>query len=115
MRSARKAMATQAKIIGVHPIKADEPVHLIELCIEGDVDAFDIGEVTQEVAGQPKSNWQAPYDERVLEESDGKTRYAFFFHYLDLKKALLTPAGSVPLPKPTKQPAHLKDIKYESP
>jgi hypothetical protein len=108
-------MATHATIIGVHPVEAEEPVHLIELLVEGEADAFDIGEVTQYVAGQPKLNWQAPYDERVLEESESKIRYAFFFHYLDFKKSLLTPAGALPLPKPTKQPAHLKDIEYESP
>ena len=108
-------MPTKAKIIGVHPVEANEPVHLIELLVEGDTDAFDIGEVTQEVPGQPRSNWQAPYDERVLEESDGKIRYAFFFHYLDFKKPLITPAGSLSVPKPTKQPAHLKEIEYESP
>ena len=49
-------MATQPKIIGVHAIEADEPVHLIELVVEGDADAFDIGEITQEVAGQPREN-----------------------------------------------------------
>jgi hypothetical protein len=108
-------MTTQATIIGVHPVEANEPVHLIELLVEGDADTFDIGEVTQEVADQPKSNWQAPYDERVVGESDGKIRYAFFFHYVDFKKPLLTPAGSLPLPQPTKPPAHLKDIEYELP
>jgi hypothetical protein len=108
-------MALQAKIVGVHQVEADEPVHLIELLIEGDVEDFDIGEVTQEVAGQPKMNWQAPYDDRLLEESEGMVRYAFFFHYLDLEKPLLTSAGSVPLPKPTKAPAHLQEIVYESP
>ena len=108
-------MATQAKILGVHPVEADEPVHLVELLVEGNVDDFDIGEVTQEVSGQPKSNWQAPYDERVLEESKGKIRYAFFFHYIDLEKPLITPAGSLQLPKSTSLPAHLQDIEYESP
>ncbi len=108
-------MTTQAKIIGVHPIEADELVHLIEFLVEGDADAFDIGEVTQEVTGQPKSNWQAPYDERVLEESDGNIRYAFFFHYLDFKQPLITPAGSLSAPKPTKHAAHLMEIQYESP
>jgi hypothetical protein len=108
-------VATQAKLIGVHPVPADEPVHLIELLIEGDVGDFEIGEVTQEIAGQPRSEWQAPYDERVLEESRGKVRYAFFFHYLDFKKPLLTPAGSLPLRQPTNVPAHLQDIEYESP
>jgi len=108
-------MAPQAKVIGVHPVQADEPVHLVELLIEGDVTEFDIGDVTQEVPGQPKSNWQVPYDERVIEESGEKMRYAFFFHYLDFKKPLLTPAGALSVPKATKAPAHLKDIEYESP
>ena len=76
-------MPTKAKIIGVHPVEADEPVHLIDLLVEAVTDDFRIGEVTQEVAGQPKSNWQVTYDERVLEATDGKIRYAFFFHYLD--------------------------------
>jgi hypothetical protein len=83
-------MATHAKIIGVHPVEADEPVYLLELLVEGDVEDFDIGEVTQEVTGQPKANWQAPYDERLLDDVEGKARYAFFFHYLDLDKPLLT-------------------------
>lgn len=108
-------MTTQAKILGVHPVEADEPVHLIELVVEGDAKDFDIGEVTQQVAGQPKANWQAPYDDRLLEESEGKTRYAFFFHYLDANKPLLTPSGSLSLPKPTKISAHLQNIVYESP
>jgi hypothetical protein len=108
-------MTTQATIIGIHPVEADEPVHLIELLVEGDVDGFDIGEVTQETVGQPKMNWQVPYDDRLREESEGKSRYVFFFHYLDLMAPLLTPAGSLPLPRPTKIPAHLRDIEYESP
>jgi hypothetical protein len=31
------------------------------------------------------------------------------------KKPLLTSAGSLPLPKPTNKPAHLKEIEYELP
>ena len=42
-------------------------------------------------------------------------RYAFFFHYLDFEKPLVTPAGSLSVPKATNAPAHLKDIEYESP
>jgi hypothetical protein len=68
-------MSTQVKIIGVHPIEADEPVYLIELLVEGDAGTFDIGEVTQEVPGQPKSNWQATYDERVLDESEARNSF----------------------------------------
>src|SRR6516225_774234 len=92
-RSAGKHMATTLKIIGVHPVEAEEPVHLIELLVEGDVGEFDIGEVTQEIKGKPKSEWQVAYDERLIEEWEEKTRYAFFFHYLDLKKPLLTSSG----------------------
>ena len=47
--------------------------------------------------GTPVSYYNpVPYG---LEESDGRIRYAFFFHYVDFKKPLLTPTGSVPLPK----------------
>jgi hypothetical protein len=108
-------MAIHAKVIGVHAVEADEPVHLIELLVEGDTDGFDIGEVTQETPGQPKSNWQVPYAERVLEESEGRTRFAFFFHYLDFERPLLTPAGPLSVPPASNVPAHLKDIEYESP
>jgi hypothetical protein len=107
-------MTPQAKIIGVHPVDSEEPVHLIELLVEGDVEDFDFGEVTQEVAGQPRMNWQAAYDERVLEESEGKARFAFFFHYLDLEKPLLTSFGSLAIPKTTNVAAHLQDIQYHS-
>jgi len=106
---------TLARIIGVHPIEAQEPTHLIELLVEGDVDEFDIGTVTQEIVGQPKMNWQAPYDDRLIETSEGRARFAFFFHYLELDKPLLTSLGLLTLPKPTKAPAHLENILYESP
>src|SRR5437868_15475189 len=108
-------MATKARIVGVYPVEADEPVHLIELLVEGDLEDFDMDKVTQEVAGQPMRNWQAPYNERLLEESEGKARHAFFFHFLNLNKPLLTSAGSLPLPQPSKAPAHLQDMVYESP
>src|SRR5437868_9865811 len=86
-------MATKARIVGVYPVEADEPVHLIELLVEGDLEDFDMDKVTQEVAGQPMRNWQAPYNERLLEESEGKARHAFFFHFLDLNNPLLTSAA----------------------
>ncbi len=60
-------------------------------------------------------NWQAPYEEQVLSEADGRTRVVFFLHYLDLTKPLLTPAGALTLPAPKKMPPRLKDILYEAP
>ena len=108
-------MFLKVAIIGIHPIPADEPVHLIELLVEGVTEKFDIGEVTQQVPDQPRSNWQSPYDARVLQASNDKIRYAFFFHYLDLGQPLLTPIGPLPLPPPTNKPKYLDDIEYESP
>jgi hypothetical protein len=60
-------------------------------------------------------NWQAPYDERVVSETDARARVVFFFHYLDLNKPLLTPTGALALPAPKKMPARLKAIMYEAP
>ena len=108
-------MATRARIVGVHPVKADEPVHLLELLVEGDVQELNIGDVTQEVTGQPRADWQVPYDERLLEQTDKAVRYAFFFHYLDLKRPLLTKHGRLSLPGLTETPAHLRGIDYEPP
>jgi hypothetical protein len=101
------------KVIGIHAIEADEPVHLIEIEVDSSA-PFDVDEVTQKVPGQPRNNWQVPYDEREL-ESDGAQRFAFFFHYLDLESPLETPFGPVTLPAPTPFPDHLADIIYEKP
>jgi hypothetical protein len=111
-----KPRKLRAKIVGVYPIEADEPVHLIELSIEGGaVDGFDLGEVTQEMADTPRTNWQVPYDERVISETDTRARVVFFFHYLDLSKPLLTPAGELALPAPKDIPVWLKEIAHEAP
>lgn len=104
-------MENQVRVIGIHPVPADEPVHLVELAVEGDADDFDFGEITQEVPGQPRSNWQAVYDERDV----GKNRFAFFFHYLDTTRPLLSPAGPLDLPPESPIPAHLQGIEYEQP
>ncbi len=104
-------MAKRARVIGIHPIAADEPVYLVELEIAGDADDFDFGEVTQEVSGQSRSNWQAAYDERNV----GENRFAFFFHNLDTTRSLLSPAGRLHLPPESPVPEHLQDIRYELP
>ena len=101
------------EILGVHPIDSTEPCHLIEMQVWAGGEIFDWNEVTQESAGQPRSNWQVAYDETPLD--DAKTRWAFFFHYLDPSKPLFTPAGQRQLPAPTPLPAHLKHIQYVEP
>jgi hypothetical protein len=67
------------------------------------------------MADTPRVNWQAPYDERVISETDTTARVVFFFHYLDLSKPLLTPAGVLRLPLPKDMPTRLKEIAYEAP
>ena len=113
--SGKRPRRRRAKIAGVYPVEADGPVHLIELIVEGDVEGFDFGEVTQEESGTPKANWQVAYDEQVVGESSEKAQYVFFFHHLDLSKPLLTPAGALSLPMPKKMPARLRGIEYKAP
>lgn len=105
----------QIRVIGIHPVDAEEPVHLVELEIRGDITEFNIGEVTQAVDGEPEANWQAPWDERELERGLDVSRIAFFFHYLDANKPLLTSAGDVVLPPESPTPLHLSSMQYEQP
>ena len=74
---------------------------------------FPWGEITQEIPGEPRDSWQVVYDEQPLDP--GQTRWAFFFHFLDLGRPLLTPTGPLPLPSATPMPAHLRGITYEAP
>lgn len=108
-------MANIVRIVGIHPVPSDEPVHLIEIELTGDVDALDFGEITQEQTDQPRENWQVVYDEREVGRGDGCVRFAFFFHYLDLEKPLRTPFGAVSLPAESPIPRHLQNIEYEQP
>src|SRR5688572_27743244 len=98
----------QIKVIGVYPIEADEPVHLVELSVLGAPGVFNVGEITQEIPDQPRDNWQSPYMEQILSASGedvladdyeaserpelwrGDMRLAFFFHYLDFERPLRT-------------------------
>lgn len=101
------------KIMGVHPVVAPQPCHLIELEIGEQSAPFDWGAVTQDDPAQPRANWQVAYDEAPL--NDEGTRWAFFMHYLDFSRPLLTPAGSLELPAPTPLPDRLKHVKYDEP
>jgi hypothetical protein len=117
-------------IVGVYPVDAKEPCHLVELWVRGLAGVLDFGQFTQELPGQPRSNWQVAYDERVLNDDGtgalghrfpfqvackGDLRVGFFFHYLDVSRPLLAPTGSIQLPKPTEMPARLEFFNYEPP
>ena len=118
-------------IIGVYSTEATtEPCYLIEAIIEDFQGDLDLAEFTQEVPRQPRENWQVPWDEHILDEEGitgelapfpgplkvfGSQRIAFFFHYLDLSRPLITPIGKVYLPEATKLPDRLSFIGYEPP
>lgn len=90
-------------------------VKLIEVEILDHDRAIDFGEFTQEDTSKPKSEWQVAYDERKIEETKSGSRWVFFFHYLDLSRPLLTPAGAIDLPQPQERPPQLSDIDYFPP
>ncbi len=108
-------MANSARVIGIHPITADEPVHLVELEIVVNTEDFNFGEITQELQDQPRSNWQTVYDLRELEGESGRTRFVFFFHYLDTTRSLLSPVGPLDLPPESPVPEYLQGFEYEQP
>lgn len=123
----------QIEIIGVYPADAAEPVHLIELNVRGADTPFTVGEFTQEVSDQPRSNWQVPWMEQILNAEGtevivnskeawrkpdlfcGDVRFVFFFHYLDLRRPLRTPFGELVLPSESQLPERLSIIQYEEP
>jgi len=108
-------MANKSTVGGVHRVPGHERVFLIEIEVAGDVAAFDFGDVTQELPDEPRPNWQVAYDEKELGRQGGIVRFAFFFHYLDPKKPLLTSFGAIVLPAESPIPQHLRDLKYEGP
>jgi hypothetical protein len=117
-------------VVGVHPIPAAEPVHLIEILVTGCDAPFDVGVITQVVAGAPRENWQVPWDEHFLDASGSSVlnaghpaalpnvpdfRVAFFFHHLDLDRPLETPSGPLTLAVQSERPRRLELLRYESP
>jgi hypothetical protein len=126
-------MDTTVEIIGVYPVDAEEPVHIIEILVKNSKDIFDLSEFTQDIHAQPKEGWQVPWDEKLLDIDGrkvvaddlllskkhqlwiGDIRIIFFFHYLDFSKALITPFGPVNLPEERPRPERLSQINYESP
>jgi hypothetical protein len=108
-------MTKPIRIIGIHPIPARQPCHLLEIELKAPSAACDFALVTQEVPHQPKANWQVAYDERQIGGDEAGSRWAFFFHDLDFERPLLTPLGPITIPDPTPVPNYLKAIEYYEP
>jgi len=56
-------------VIGIHPVYIPVPCHLVE--VEFSVHPVDIDwcEITQEIDGQSRENWQVPWDEHPMKDS----------------------------------------------
>lgn len=97
------------ELIGVYKVENNSNVHLLELTFDNSPDKVDVGQITQEIKGQPQGNWQSPWDEKYLDDKgekiigdyfnipkDGdKTRLVFFFHDIDFSRPLLTQKGQL--------------------
>jgi hypothetical protein len=101
------------RVIGIHPIKAREPVHLVELEAQLQDMPIDWPSITQVVEGRDQSYWQVPYDERKVPKLNW--RWCFFFHYLDPSRPLSSKHGDLALPRETPVPEHLRFVEYEEP
>jgi hypothetical protein len=123
------SVSEQLQVLGVHPVEqAPDPCYLVELRVGPGLPALDLTAITQPTAGLPGNGWQAPVDARLL-DADGTggqplepgaaravappARLAFFFHFLQLDRPLLTPLGPLRLPAPTPRPARLGFMRYE--
>jgi hypothetical protein len=126
-------MTPTVEVLGVHPVKAREPCHLVEIVIRNNVGKFDQADFTQVWPGKDRSSWQVAYDATFL-ESDGSEmklawmlnrddptfwrrdiRLAFFFHYLRLERPLQTPLGEVSIPAVSPRPERLAFMRYSPP
>ena len=101
------------RVIGVHPVQASQPVHLLEIEVPDFISDIEWSDITQPVPDRDRSYWQVPYDERRV--PDRSDRWCFFFHYLDRSRPLRSPAGELTLPAETPAPDYLRFIRYEEP
>jgi hypothetical protein len=79
------------EVLGVYDVpEAPEPCHLIEIVVPSDTD---FAEITQADPDLPRTHWQVPWDERVLETVGDSVQVVFFFHYLVPKSRSLPHGG----------------------
>jgi hypothetical protein len=117
------------KVLGLHPVPGHHDAYMIELTVDAPPGAVDAADFKQEDPDLPRYNWPAAYDPQFL-TADGtlvmldpeveakhasQTRMVFFLNDASPDRPLLTPAGPVPLPRPTPIPSRLKQIHYDPP
>ena len=112
------------ELIGIYDIKSENDVKLIELVISANINDFDAGQITQEIKGTDRLDWQTAYNEKYLDlEGEkiigddfekpndlNKFRIAFFFYYLDLSKPLISQFGLIRLINTVGMPDRLNNL-----
>ncbi len=132
-RKLAQPISGRVEVVGVYPVKAAEPVHLVELLMRGIGPGFSFGSISQAIRGAAETRKQVPRREVLLdsrgekvvvrttelshrpEKLIGDCRVAFFIHYLDLKRPLKSPFGDISLPKPVPRPKRLRAVRYQQP
>jgi hypothetical protein len=108
----------------VHCKRQLESVVLIEVIVKNRDDNFQIGDFTQEQEGRPRDGWQAPWGAKILAEGgeslvetrwnqlpqDKDLRLAFYLHYYQPDKPLLTSYGERNCPPVEAMPARLRRL-----
>jgi hypothetical protein len=97
---------------------------MIEALIENRDERFSVLDFTQPQDGVPRDNWQVAYAEAFLAldgnsllvegwtepPETGDFRVAFFMHFWDETKPLLTSYGELPCPSVSEMPERLKRL-----
>ncbi len=116
------------KLVGVYHVPGEEDTYMIELIINQPPALVDISSILQKDEAKDKRDWQAPYDERYLDENGetvigdffdhkalpGNTTRVVYYMYLEsLEKPLSSPYGDISLVEASELPARLSAIAYE--
>ena len=106
-----------------------ESVALIEALVRNPDDRFDVGDFTQRLDGVPRDGWQAAYAEAFLstdgtslagdpgssDAAEAALRIAFFLHFWDASKPLVTSYGDIECPAVSEMPERLERlVPYEN-
>ena len=121
-------MKPTIEILGVYPVEGSElPCHLIECVVRADDLCAASSKIFHDCSHIRPGLTQAAYDTVILTPSGGQAeppvcwrnvggrseiRVAFFMHYVNFDKPLVTCAGDLALPPPQPRPDRLSFIKY---
>lgn len=106
-----------------------ESTVLLEVEVLNRDSRFNVSDFTQEIGKLPRDSWQAAWDEVFLNDDgtsllgrkgsqppkEGDLRIAFYFHYWDPDKPLLSSYGEIEAPQVTEMSPRLESlVPYEA-